>query len=317
MPITPLYRQAQIYARQGIALDRSTLADWVGRAAWWLRPLRDHILAEFRRSQRLFADETTAPVLDPGRGRTKTGQLWAYARDDRSWGGSDPPLVAYVYAADRKAERPEAHLGAFAGILQVDGYGGYAALARRRQLALAFCWAHARRKFFELAPTSPVATEVLRRIAMLYAVEEEVRGLAPELRRAARTGRSRIIVDDLRAYLDARLHPVSSKSKLAEAIRYALTRWDGLSRFLDDGRVDLDSNTVERSIRPIALNRKNALFAGSDEGGDNWAVIATLIECCKLNRVNPHAWLTATLSKLAAGHPASRLAELIPGYDAG
>jgi len=309
----PLYRQAQIYARQGIALDRSTLADWVGRAAWWLRPLRDHILAELRRSERVFADETTAPVLDPGRGRTKTGQLWAYARDDRPWGGSDPPIVAYVYAGDRKADRPQAHLGEFAGILQVDGYGGYAALARRRQqIVLAFCWAHVRRKFFELAPTSPVATEVLRRIALLYIVEDEVRGLSPEQRRAARAARSRLIADDLRLYLDARQRQVSTKSKLGEAIRYALTRWDGLTRFVDDGRIDLDSNTVERSIRPIALNRKNALFAGSDEGGDNWAVIATLIECCKLNSVNPHAWLTATLSKLAAGHPAKQLAELMP-----
>jgi hypothetical protein len=312
----PLYRQAQIYARQGVQLDRSTLADWVGRAAWWLRPLRDHILAELRRSQRLFADETTAPVLDPGRGRTKTGQLWAYARDDRPWGGSDPPLVAYVYAADRKAERPEAHLGAFAGILQVDGYGGYAALARRRQqIVLAFCWAHVRRKFFELAPTSPVATEVLRRIALLYIVEDDVRGTPPEQRRVARAERSRVVVDDLRVYLEARLRQVSTKSKLAEAIRYALTRWEGLSRFLDDGRIELDSNTVERSIRPLALNRKNALFAGSDEGGDNWAVIATLIECCKLNGVNPHAWLAATLSKLAAGHPANQLAKLMPWAD--
>ena len=314
----PLYRQAQIYARQGIQLDRSTLADWVGRAAWWLRPLREHILAELRRSERLFADETTAPVLDPGRGRTKTGQLWAYARDDRPWGGTDPPLVAYVYAADRKAERPEMHLGEFAGILQVDGYGGYTALARRRQqVVLAFCWAHVRRKFFELAPTSPVATEVLRRITKLYLVEDDVRGLSPELRRAARTERSRVIVDDLRVYLDARLRQVSAKSKLAEAIRYALTRWDGLTRFVDDGRIEMDSNTVERSIRPLALNRKNALFAGSDEGGENWAVVATLIEVCKLNGVNPHAWLTATLSKLAAGHSANQLAELMPWIHVG
>ncbi len=309
----PLYRQAQIYARQGIQLDRSTLADWVGRAAWYLRPLRDHVLERLRRSTRLFADETTAPVLDPGRGRTKIGQLWAYARDDRPWGGSDPPMVAYVYAADRKAERPEAHLGDFTGILQVDGYGGYAALARRRQqIQLAFCWAHVRRKFYELADGSPVATEVLRRIALLYAIEDEVRGSPAEQRRATRTKRSRVIVDDLRQYLDARNAQVSAKSKLGEAIRYALTRWDGLSRFLNDGRIDLDSNTVERSIRPLALNRKNALFAGSDEGGDNWAVIATLIECCKLNAINPHEWLTETLTRLANGHPASRIGELMP-----
>lgn len=314
----PLYRQAQIYARQGVQLDRSTLADWVGRAAWYLRPLRDHALEELRRSGRLFADETTAPVLDPGRGRTKIGQLWAYARDDRPWGGSDPPMVAYVYAADRKAERPEAHLEGFAGILQVDGYGGYAALARRRgDVTLAFCWAHVRRKFYELADSSPVASDVLRCIAELYAIEDEVRGSSARQRQTVRNARSRPIVDDLHQYLDTRARQVSTKSRLGEAIRYALTRWDGLLRFLDDGRIDLDNNTVERSIRPLALNRKNALFAGSDEGGDNWAVIATLIENCKLSGINPNAWLTATLSSLANGHPANRVGELMPWADVG
>ena len=309
----PLYRQAQIYARQGIQLDRSTLADWVGRAAWYLRPLRDHILERLRRSERLFADETTAPVLDPGRGRTKTGQLWAYARDDRPWGSNDPPMVAYVYAADRKGERAEAHIGNFAGILQVDGYGGYAALAKRRQqVLLAFCWAHVRRKFYELADTSPVATEVLRRIALLYAIEDEVRGHPARQRRSVRDYRSRVIVDDLHQYLEARNRQVSAKAKLGEAIRYALTRWGGLSRFLDDGRVDLDNNVVERSIRPLALNRKNALFAGSDEGGDNWAVIATLIENCKLSGINPQTWLAQTLTRLAHGHPANSVGELMP-----
>lgn len=309
----PLYRQAQIYARQGIQLDRSTLADWVGRAAWYLRPLRDHVLERLRRSERLFADETRAPVLDPGRGRTKIGQLWAYARDDRPWGGSDPPMVAYVYAADRKAERAQLHLGDFAGILQVDGYAGYTAFTRQRQqVRLAFCWAHVRRKFYELADNSPVATEVLRRIALLYAIEDEGRGSPAKQRQALRDERSRVIVDDLKRYLEARLRQVSAKSKLAEAIRYALTRWNGLTRFLDDGRIDLDSNTVERSIRPLALNRKNALFAGSDEGGDNWAVIATLIENCKLSGINPHAWLTSTLAALANGHPANRVDELMP-----
>jgi hypothetical protein len=198
-------------------------------------------------------------------------------------------------------------------VLQVDGYGGYAALARRRQqIKLAFCWAHVRRKFYELVDNSPVATEVLRRIAELYAIEAEARGLLAEQRQQVRHERSRIILDDLRQYLDARNRQVSAKSKLGEAIRYALTRWDGLSRFLDDGRVDLDSNTVERSIRPLALNRKNALFAGSDEGGDNWAVIATLIENCKLSGINPHAWLTDALAKLANGHPANSVGELMP-----
>jgi hypothetical protein len=169
-----------------------------------------------------------------------------------------------------------------------------------------------RRKFYELADQSPVATEVLRRIASLYAIEDEVRGAPAEQRRAARDTHSRVIVDDLHRYLAARNRQVSAKSKLGEAIRYALGRWDGLVRFLDDGRIDLDNNVVERAIRPLALNRKNALFAGSDEGGDNWAVVATLIECCKLNGLNPHSWLTETLTKLAAGHPASNVGDLMP-----
>jgi transposase len=309
----PLYRQAQIYARQGIQLDRSTLADWVGRAAWYLRPLRDHILERLRRSERLFADETTAPVLEPGRRKTKTGQIWAYACDDRPWGGSDPPMVAYVYAGDRKTERPEAHLSGFAGILQVDGYSAYAALARRhQQIRLAFCWAHVRRKFYELAENSPVAADVLRHVASLYAIEDEIRGLCADERLSVRDQRSRPIVDDLHKFLEARGRQVSAKAKLGEAISYALKRWDGLTRFLGDGRIDLDNNAVERAIRPLALNRKNALFAGSDEGGDNWAVIATLIENCKLTGINPHTWLTATLTSLANGHPASRIDELLP-----
>jgi len=310
----PLYRQAQIYARQGVHLDRSTLSDWVGRAAWWLTPLRDHLLAMLKRSPKLFADETTAPVLDPGRGRTKIGQLWAYARDDRPWGGADPPAVAYLYAPDRKAKRPIEHLAEFRGTLQVDGYGGYGALARRGDIQLAFCWAHVRRRFFELASagSSPVATEVLGHIARLYAIDADVRGRSADERRAARQQHSRPVVEELRRFLDAKLAQISRKSTLAEAIRYALTRWEGLTRFLDDGRIELDSNSVERAIRPLALNRKNALFAGSDDGGDHWAVIASLIETAKLNGVDPQAWLADTLAKLAAGHGARRLDELMP-----
>ncbi|MGH7028748.1 IS66 family transposase [Brevundimonas sp.] len=310
----PLYRQAQIYARQGVHLDRSTLADWVGRAAWWLTPLRDHLLGQLKRSAKLFADETTAPVLDPGRGRTKTGQLWAYARDDRPWGGADPPAVAYLYAPDRKAERPIEHLAGFKGVLQVDGYGGYAALARRGDVRLAFCWAHVRRRFYELAAVgySPIAAEALARIARLYTIDAELRGRPPEDRLAARLQHSRPIVEDLRQFLDARLAQISRKSTLAEAIRYALTRWEGLTRFLDDGRIELDSNSVERAIRPLALNRKNALFAGSDEGGDHWAIIATMVETCKLNGVDPEAWLADTLSRLAAGHGNLRRDQLMP-----
>ena len=308
----PLYRQAQIYARQGILLDRSTLADWVGRAAWWLTPLRDHLLAELKRSPKLFADETTAPVLDPGRGRTKTGQLWAYARDDRPWGGTDPPAVAYVYAPDRKGERPSEHLAGFAGVLQVDGYAGYNALGRSNRVQLAYCWSHVRRGFYEIAASRPVATEALVRIAQLYAVEQGIRGRSPDERRAARQELSMPIVADLRRFLETSLAKASKKSKLADAIRYALARWTGLGLFLDDGRIEIDSNTVERSIRPLALNRKNALFAGSDDGGDHWAVIASMIETAKLNDINPQIWLTDTLTRLAAGHRATALGQLMP-----
>jgi transposase len=308
----PLYRQSQIYARQGVVLDRSTLGDWVGRAAWWLTPLRDHLLADLKRSQRLFADETTAPVLDPGRGRTKTGQLWAYARDDRPWGGADPPAVAYVYAPDRKGERPTQHLSGFAGILQVDGYAGCAAIGRSGQVRLALCWSHVRRGFYELAASRPVAADALVRIAELYAIEQAIRGRSSDGRRAIRQEQSAPIVAGLHTLFTTSLARASNKGKLADAIRYALNRWEGLTRFLDDGRIEIDSNTVERAIRPLALNRKNALFAGSDDGGDHWAVIASLIETCKLNGVNPQAWLTDTLTRLAAGHPASALNQLMP-----
>ena len=211
-------------------------------------------------STKLFADETTAPVLDPGRGRTKTGQLWAYARDDLPWGGTDPPGVAYVYAPDRKAERPITHLAGFKGILQVDGYGGYRVLAERGDVQLAFCWAHVRRRFFELAAAgpAPIASEALERIAKLYAVESEIRGRNADERCALRQEKSRPVIDDLESWLRTKLGLISQKTKLAETIRYALSRWDGLTRFLDDGRIEIDSNVVERAIRPIALNRNYA-----------------------------------------------------------
>ena len=310
----PLYRQAQIYTRQGVELDRSTLADWVGRAAFMLRPVHQRLLAALKCSAKLFADETTAPVLDPGRGRTKLGQLWAYARDDRPWGGTGPPGVAYVYAPDRKAERPIAHLAGFKGILQVDGYGGYRVLAERGDVQLAFCWSHVRRRFYELAAAgpAPIASEALERIAGLYAIEKDIRGRGADERRTVRQDRSRPIIDDLELWLRTKLNVISQKTKLAEAIRYALSRWDGLTRFLDDGRIEIDSNVVERSIRPIALNRKNALFAGSDGGGEHWAVIASLIETCKLIGVDPHAYLADVITRIVNGHPNSRIDELLP-----
>jgi transposase len=310
----PLYRQAQIYARQGVALDRSTLADWVGRAAWFLRPVHERLLLGLKGSTKLFADETSAPVLDPGRGRTKIGQLWAYARDDRPWGGPDPPGVAYVYAPDRKAERPSAHLAGFKGVLQVDGYAGYRMLAERGDIKLAFCWAHVRRRFYELAAAgpAPIASEALTRIAKLYAVESDIRGKSADQRRVVRQEKSKPVLDDLEPWLRAKLGLISQKTKLAEAIRYARSRWEGLSRFIDDGRIEIDSNIVERAIRPIALNRKNALFAGSDGGGEHWAIIASLIETCKLAGIEPQAYLTHVITKIVNGHPNSRIDELLP-----
>ena len=247
-----------------------------------LRPVHERLLTVLKASAKLFADETSAPVLDPGRGRTKTGQLWAYARDDRPWGGADPPGVAYVYAPDRKATQPIAHLSGFSGVLQVDGYAGYRPLAKRNDVQLAFCWSHVRRRFYELAAVgpAPIATEALERITQLYAVEEDIRGRSADERRAVRQSRSRPIIDDLEPWLRAKLALISQKTKLAEAIRYALSRWNGLTYFLDEGRIEIDSNVVERSIRPIALNRKNALFAGSDGGAEHWAVIAALNETC-------------------------------------
>jgi transposase len=313
----PLYRQAQIYARQGVNLDRSTLADWVGRAAFLLRPVYERLLDRLRASSKLFADETTAPVLDPGRGRTKTGQLFAYARDDRPWGGTDPPIVAYVYAPDRKAVRPIAHLAGFHGVLQVDGYAGYKVLAERGDVQLAFCWAHVRRHFYELAQggAAPIASEALTRIAALYRIEGEIRGRSAEERRAVRQQRSLPLVEALQAWLRQKLSLISQKTKLAEAIRYALWRWAGLCLFLEDGRIEIDNNVVERSIRPLALTRKNALFAGSDGGAGHWAVLASLIESCKLLGVEPHAYLGDVITRIVNGHPQTRLDELMPwGY---
>jgi hypothetical protein len=314
----PLYRQAQIFARQGIALDRSTLSDWVGRACWWLEPLwrllRRHVMG----ATRIFADDTPLPVLDPGRGRAKTGRLWGYAVDDRPWQGSTPPAVVYVYAEDRRGEHPAAHLAEFRGILQVDGYGGFKRLLESRPpgaIRLAFCWAHCRRRFYEIhrATGSPLAEEVLRRIGELYATEAEIRGQPAEVRRAVRQERSRPIVDALHLWLTAQLARVSGKSTLAEALRYALRHWPGLVLFLDDGRLELDNNTVERALRPIALGRKNALFAGSDGGARHWAVVASLVATAKLNGVEPLAWLTDVLERMVAGRTkATELERLLP-----
>lgn len=310
----PLYRQAQILARQGVSLDRSTLADWVGRGAWWLRPLHAALLQDLRAGPKLFADETHAPVLDPGRGRTKTGQLWAYARDDRPWCGPAPPAVAYVYAPSRSTEQVQAHLAGFSGILQVDGYAAYPKLARSSPVTLAFCWSHARRGFYDIAVKghAPVASEALKRIQLLYAIEAEIRGQDAEARRRLRQERARPVLEDMKAWFEDQLSQLSRKSETADAINYALIRWPGLTLYLEDGRVEIDSNTVERSIRPLALTRKNALFAGSDGGGEHWAMLASLIETCKLNDINPQHYIADVLTKLVNGHPINRIQELLP-----
>ena len=310
----PLYRQTQIFARQGIALDRSTLADWVGRAAWLLKPIHERLLLRLKTSTKLFADETTAPVLDPGRGRTKTGQLWAYARDDRPWGGTDPPGAAYVYAPDRKGERVIAHLAGFKGVLQVDGYAGYRKLAESGDIQLAFCWTHVRRRFYELAVAgnAPIASEMLARIAKLYAIESEIRGRCADERRDVRHQKCLPLLIDMETWLQTKLALISQKGKLAEHIRYTLSHWKGLLRFVDDGRIEIDSNTVERSIRPLTLNRKNALFAGSDGGGEHWAIIASLVETCKLNAIDPQLYLADVITKIVNGHPNTLIDELLP-----
>jgi len=313
----PLYRQHQILVRQGVEIDRSCLADWVGRAAFALRPVTERLLAHLKRSAKLFCDETTAPVLDPGRGKTKKGYLWAVARDDRPWNGPEPPGVVFVYAPGRGGEHAMRALEGFSGVLQVDGYGAYNALVKSRRpdapLDLAFCWTHWRREFFDLAKggNAPIATETIARIAALYAIETEIRGKSAEERRAWRQAQTKPLVDDLFAWLEVRAERLP-KGDLADAIRYGLRRRDGLCRFLGDGRLEMDNNTVERAIRPITLNRKNALFAGSDEGGVAWGVVASLIETCKLNGVEPHRYLSDVLTKIVQGWPTSRVDDLLP-----
>jgi len=315
----PLYRQAQILLAQGIEIDRSVLAFWVGYAAAELMPLWQRMREMLLGSPRLFVDETRAPVLDPGRGRTKTGYFWSIARDDSAWhGGTGPPAVAYTYAPGRGAEHAMTLLAGYRGIVQCDGYTAYKQVARRGRagnaVILAFCWAHWRRRFYEIAKGggAPIAEEALRRIAKLYQIEAELRGRGADERQAVRQAHSKPLVADLKTWLQAQLARASAKSAIAVAIRYGFNHWDGLVRFLEDGRIEIDSNVVERSMRPIALNRKNALFAGHDTGAENWACLASLIETCKLNGVDPQAYLTDVLTKLVNLWPAARIDELMP-----
>jgi len=303
----PLYRQAQIFKRQGIHLDRSTLSSWVGRACWWLTPLYEMVLSTVLSSDKVFADETTLPVLEPGRGKTKKARLWCYAVDDRPWQGPTHPMAAYVYSENRKGEHPAAHLASFRGILQVDGYAGFSNLAEARpdgSIQLCYCWAHARRPFYEFytATDSPLAAEVLARIAQLYDIESEIRGQPPDVRRAVRQQRSRPLVEALETWLQDHLPRLPGWSDLAKAMRYSLRHWDGLILYLD-----------ERSIRPITINRKNSLFAGSDSAARHWAIASTLIQTCKLNGVDPLAYLTDVLHRIVSGQTKSHgLHTLLP-----
>src|SRR5487761_1910484 len=315
----PLYRQAQVFARHGVPIERSTLADWVGRAAFHLAPIVDRMAELLKRSTKLFMDETTAPVLDPGRGKTKTGYLWALARDDRPFGGADPPGVVFRYAPGRGGVHAEQMLAGFDGVLQVDGYAGYNRLEEPdRQggspLRLAYCWSHARREVIKAMSEagSPIGDEILQRIAALDAIEKQTRGASPEVRHATRQERSEPLVANLKAFIRVQRERLSPKSDMGKALAYLANHWEGLCVYLDDGRVEMDSNPVENLIRPLTLNRKNSLFAGHDEGAQNWAHLASLIGTCKLNGVEPFAYMKATLEALATGHRNADIDMLLP-----
>jgi transposase len=300
----PLYRQSQMLAAQGIHIKRSVLAFWVGYAAAELKPIYLRMRELILTSGKIAVDETVAPVLDPGRGRTKQGYFWAIARDDRPWGGTDPPAIAFSYAPGRGAVHALKLLDGYRGVVQCDGYAAYkkiAAAAPEQAITLAFCWSHLRRQFFDIAKggEAPIASEALERIAALYAIEKMIRGSSAEQRRAVRQERSKPLMVALRAWLEHQLGRVSGKALIADAIRYALHHWEGLTRFLDDGRIELDTNIVER-------------FAGHDEGAENWACIASLIESCKLNGVDPQSYFADVLTRLVNLWPAARIDELMP-----
>ena len=309
----PLYRQSQIYAREGVELERSTLADWVGGCFDLVEPLIDVLARYVLGAQKLHADDTPVPVLDPGRGKTKTGRLWAYVRDDRPAASDAPSAVFFRYSPDRRGERPREHLKDFAGILQADAYSGFGHLYEGGRILEAACWAHARRAFFEIhqANESPIAAETLERIGALYGIEEQLRGRLPEERAAARQARAGPLLEALRAWLREKLARVSKKSDLAKAISYVLTRWTALTRYVTDGRIEIDNNAAERALRAVAIGRKNYLFCGSDAGGDRAAAMYSLIGTAKLNDLDPEAYLRYVLERIA-DHPINRIEELLP-----
>ena len=313
----PLFRQAGIFARQGVHLDRSTLAKWLGRVAHELTPVYECLKADLKQSTKLFMDETTAPVLDPGRGKTNTGYLWALARDDRPWGGSAPPSVAFTYATSRAGKHAVEILQGFDGVLQVDGYTGYNRVKDRRDNApieLAYCWAHARRKLFKLTINyvAPIAEEGLKQIKAFYRIEAQIKGLSADERRTIRQEKTLPRMQTFEQWLTYNRGQVSAKSPTGLALKYIAKYCGGLNLFLVDGRIEIDNNTVERCMRPIALNRKNALFSGHDAGAQNWAMLASIIETCKLNKVEPHAYLAGVLIAIAQGHKQKDINRLLP-----
>ena len=308
----PLYRQSLIYARAGVDLDRSTLADWVGRATWLLQPLGERLAAHVFAAAKIHADDTPVPVLDPGRGRTKTGRLWVYVRDDLPWGDASPPAAVFFFSPDRKGERPAAHLAGFSGFLQADAYSGFDRLYGERIVEVA-CWAHARRKIFDVhdSTKSPIAAEALAKIGELYRIEATIRGRPADQRRDVRQRQARPLLAALKAWFEAQLAKLPPKGGLAQAIRYALGNWTALTRYIDDGRLEIDNNRAENTLRGVALGRKNWLFAGSDSGGARAAAIYSLVETCKLGGIDPFAYLRDVLGHIA-DHKINRIDELLP-----